>query len=189
MFTNTASTVAESVWQIDPALSMVEFSIRHLMVTTLKGHFTGITGTIVDRDDMPSYSAVIAHIDATSLVTGDPAYDELLRSADFFDVAKFPAITFDSRHVVGPHEHFSVTGDLTIHGQTREVTLDVTFHGIGTRADGREVAGFTAHTTICRKDFGLKWNAPLRAGDVLVSDHAHIQMELEAVREEQTSNR
>jgi polyisoprenoid-binding protein YceI len=184
MSVDTRSATAQSVWHIDPTNSMVEFSIRHLMVATVKGHFTGITGSIVDGDDTPSYSSVNAQIDATSLVTGDPSYDDLLRSTEFFDVANFPSITFKSQHVTGPRENFTVAGELTIHGRTRGVTLHVTFHGTGTRPDGTRVAGFTAHTMINRKDFGLRWNVPLKAGDALVSDHAHIQMELEAVEQD-----
>jgi polyisoprenoid-binding protein YceI len=155
------------------------------MAATVKGHFTGVTGTVVDLEDTPSYSSVTARVDATSLVTGDPAYDDLLCSAEFLDVANFPSITFQSRQVTGPREKFTVVGDLTIHGRTREVPLEVTFHGTGRRPDGRSVAGFTAHTTINRKDFGLKWDVPVKIGDTLVSDHAHIQMELEAVQEDE----
>ena len=104
------------------------------------------------------------------LITGDPQRDEHLRSPDFFDVANHPTMTFESRSISGSREHFKVTGDLTIRGQTREVTLDVTFNGIGTNPLGQPVAGFTAETQINRKDFGLNWNMALEAGGVLVGD-------------------
>jgi polyisoprenoid-binding protein YceI len=190
------STVTESntapgaqtwtVWRIDPRHSVTEFSVRHMMLSRVRGQFTGLTGTIVDAADDPKYSSVKAAIDVTSLITGDPQRDEHLRSADFFDVANYPSITFDSRRISGSREHFAVTGDLTIHGQTREVTLDVTFNGVGTNPLGQTVAGFTAETQINRKDFGLNWNVALEAGGVLVGDQARIEIELEAVREDPT---
>jgi polyisoprenoid-binding protein YceI len=184
MSIDSAAATSKSVWHIEPGRSIVEFSIRRLMTPSVKGHFTGVSGAIVDGDDMPSYSSVNAQLDATTLVTGDPAHDELLWSAEFFDVARFPSITFESHTVSGPRDRFTVVGALTIRDQTREVPLYVAFHGTGTRPDGKTVAGFTAHTTISRRGFGLRWHAPLDAGDALLSDHAYIQMELEAVQEE-----
>ena len=191
------STVAEStsvptaqswsVWQIDPRHSLVQFSIRHMMLARVRGQFTGISGTIVDAADDPKYSSVKAEIDVTTLVTGDPQRDEHLRSADFFDVANHPTMTFQSRRVSGSREHFKVTGDLTIRGQTREVTLDVTFNGVGTDPYGRSLAGFSVETEINRKDFNLNWNMALEAGGFLVGDQAKIEIEVEAVKEEPVS--
>jgi polyisoprenoid-binding protein YceI len=188
------STVAEatptptgqrwSVWHIDPRHSLAEFSVRHMMLSRVRGRFTGVSGTIVDAAEDPKYSSVKAEIDVTTLITGDPQRDEHLRSPDFFDVANHPSITFESRRVSGSREHFTVTGDLTIRGQTREVTLDVTFNGVGTNPLGQSVAGFTVETEINRKDFGLNWNMALEAGGFLVGDHARIEIEVEAVREE-----
>ena len=109
-------------------------------------------------------SSVKAAIDVTTLITGDPQRDEHLRSPDFFDVANHPTMTFESRGISGSREHFKVSGDLTIRGQTREVTLDVTFNGVGTNPLGQSVAGFTVETEINRKDFGLNWNMALEAG-------------------------
>jgi polyisoprenoid-binding protein YceI len=191
------STVAEStstppvqnwsVWQIDPRHGLAQFSVRHMMLSRVRGQFTGISGTIVDAADDPKYSSVKAEIDVTTLITGDPQRDEHLRSADFFDVANHPSITFESRRVSGSREHYKVTGDLTIRGQTREVTLDVTYNGIGTNPLGRSVAGFTATTEINRKDFNLNWNVALEAGGFLVGDQAKIEIELEAVKEQPAS--
>jgi polyisoprenoid-binding protein YceI len=189
MSTSAASTTAAeiqnwSVWHIDTSHSLVEFSVRHMMVSNVKGRFTGLAGTIVDGADDPKYSSVKAAVDVTTLITGDPKRDEHLRSADFFDVANYPSITFESRRVSGPREKFTITGDLSIHGQTREVTLDVTFNGTGTNPIGQTVAGFTAETKINRKDFGLNWNMALEAGGFLVGDEAKVLIELEAVKQD-----
>ena len=190
------STTAEStatptyqtwtVWHIDPRHSMAEFSVRHMMLAKVRGRFTGVSGTIVDAAEDPKRSSVKAEIYVTTLITGDPQRDEHLRSADFFDVANYPTITFESRRVSGSREHFKVTGDLTIRGRTREVTLDVTFNGIGTNPQGQSVAGFTAETEINRKDFGLNWNMALEAGGVLVGDTAKLEIEVEAVKADAT---
>src|SRR6185436_18222312 len=135
-------------WHIDARHSLAEFSVRHMMLSKVRGRFTGVSGTIVDAAEDPKLSSVKAVVDVTTLITGDPQRDEHLRSADFFDVANHPSITFESRRVSGSREHFKVTGDLTIRGQTRPVTLDVTFNGVGTSPLGQSVAGFTAVTQI-----------------------------------------
>lgn len=153
-----------------------------MVVSTVKGRFTGLTGTIIDGSDSRAYSSVKAQVDATSLITGDPKRDEHLRSADFFDVANYPSITFESRRVVGPRDKFIVIGDLTIHGQTREVTLEVNFNGVGINPHGETIAGFTAETTIKRKDFGLDFNVALEAGGIFVSDNLKVSITLEAIR-------
>ncbi len=176
-----------SVWHIDPRHSLAEFSVRHMMLSKVRGRFTGVSGTIVDAAEDPKYSSVKAEIDVTTLITGDPQRDEHLQSADFFDVANHPTMTFESRRVAGSREHFKVTGDLTIRGQTREVTLDVMFNGLGTDLLGRSVAGFTIETEINRKDFNLNWNMALEAGGFLVGDQAKIEIEVEAVKEEPAS--
>jgi polyisoprenoid-binding protein YceI len=155
-----------------------------MMVSNVRGRFTGISGTIVDAGDDPKYSSVKAAIDVTTLITGDPRRDEHLRSPDFFDIATYPAMTFESRKITGSRENFTVIGDLTVHGQTREVTLDVTFNGTGVTPIGQTVAGFTAETKLNRKDFGLNWNVALEAGGFLVGDQLKIELELEAVRQD-----
>ncbi len=182
---NTAPTTHTwSAWHIDPRHSLAQFSVRHMMLSKVRGQFTGISGTIADAADDPKRSSVKAAIDVTTLITGDPQRDEHLRSPDFFDVANHPTMTFESRSISGSREQFKVTGDLTIRGQTREVTLDVTFNGLGTNPLGQAVAGFTAVTQLNRKDFGLNWNVALEAGGVLVGDTAALEIELEAVRED-----
>jgi len=182
--TTTPTVQSCSVWHIDPRHSLAEFSVRHMMLAKVRGRFSGVSGTIVDAAEDPKLSSVRAAIDVTTLITGDPQRDEHLRSPDFFDVANHPSITFESRRVSGSREHFKVMGDLTIRGQTREVTLDVTFNGIGSDPLGRSVAGFTVETEINRKDFGLNWNMALEAGGFLVGDHAKIEIEVEAVNQE-----
>ena len=181
---NTAPTTQSwSAWHIDPRHSLAQFSVRHMMLSKVRGQFTGLSGTIVDAADDPKRSSVKAAIDVTTLITGDPQRDEHLRSPDFFDVTNHPTMTFQSRSISGSRDHFKVTGDLTIRGQTREVTLDVTFNGLGTNPLGQAVAGFTAVTQLNRKDFGLNWNMALEAGGFLVGDNATLEIELEAVRE------
>jgi len=155
-----------------------------MMLSKVRGQFTGISGTIVDAAEDPKLSSVKAAIDVTTLITGDPQRDEHLRSPDFFDVAHHPTMTFESRRVSGSREHFKVAGDLTIRGQTREVVVDVTFNGLGTNPFGQAVAGLTAVTQLNRKDFGLNWNMALEAGGFLVGDNATIEIELEAVRQD-----
>ena len=183
--TPTPDTRTWSVWHIDPAHSLTEFSIRHMMVSNVRGRFGGISGTIIDAGDDPKYSSVKAAIDVTTLITGDPQRDEHLRSPDFFDVAKYPSITFESRRIAGSREKFTIIGDLTIHGLTREVSLDVRFNGTGTNPIGQTVAGFSAETKLNRKDFGLNWNVALEAGGFLVGDQLKVELELEAVRQDQ----
>src|SRR4030088_2491072 len=180
---NTAPTTQSwSAWHIDPRHSLAQFSVRHMMLSKVRGHFTGISGTIVDAADDPKRSSVKAAVDLTTLITGDPQRDEHLRSPDFFDIANHPTMSFEIRSISGSREHFKVIGDLTIRGQTREVTLDVTFNGVGTNPLGQAVAGFTAVTQLNRKDFGLNWNRALKADAGLLGAPAALEIELEAVR-------
>jgi polyisoprenoid-binding protein YceI len=179
----TSPATATSVWTIDPAHTLVEFSARHMMVSTVKGRFTDVQGKITDIGDDPSRSSVDIQIAAISINTADPRRDGHLASADFLDAEHFPTITFKSRRVDGSGAEFKLIGDLTIRDQTREVSLDVTFNGIGTSPYGQTVAGFSAATKLNRKDFGLNWNVGLEAGGVLVGDQLKIEIELEAIKE------
>lgn len=180
-----ASTVTEpatSTWRIDPTHTAVEFAARHMMITTVRGRLAGVEGTIELNDTDPARSSVHATLDTASLDTRMEQRDQHLRSADFLDVEKFPTITFKSTEVTGAGESFSVTGDLTIRGTTRPVTLDVTFEGRAMDPWGGERAGFTASTKIDRRDFGLTWNQAMEAGGVLVGNDIKINIELQAVR-------
>ena len=181
----SAPTTTRTTWQLDPAHSLVEFSVRHMMFSTVKGRFTGLQGTIQDVADDPTQSSVQVTIDASSVTTGDDNRDGHLRSADFFNVEQYPTITFASRRIEGTRDAFTVTGDLTINGVTREVALEATFNGSGTTPFGTTVAGFSAETKINRKDWGLNWNASLEAGGVLVSDQVKLSLEIQAVRLDQ----
>jgi polyisoprenoid-binding protein YceI len=153
-----------------------------MMFTTVKGRFTGVRGTILDVADDPTRSWVEVEIDAASITTGDPQRDGHLKGADFLDIEQYPTITFKSTRVEGTREEFKLTGDLTLRGQTRPVTLDVTFNGAGTNPFGKQVAGFSAEGKINRKDWGLTWNVGLEAGGVLVSDQLKLSLEIQAVR-------
>jgi polyisoprenoid-binding protein YceI len=174
-----------TVWEIDPKHTLVEFSVRHMMFTTVKGRFTGVSGMIHCADEAdPSRSSVEAEIDATSISTGDEQRDAHLRSADFLDTESYPRITFKSTRVeVRDEEELRLVGELTVHGTTREVTLETTFNGRGKNPWGQEVAGFSAETTINRKDFGLTWNAALESGGLLVGNKLEIMIEVQAIRQ------
>jgi polyisoprenoid-binding protein YceI len=175
---------AETIWALDPAHTLVEFSAKHMMFTTVKGRFTGFQGTIHDVADDPTRSWVEAELDAASLSTGDEKRDGHLRSADFLDVETHPKITFRSTRIEGTREHFKLYGDLTIRGTTREVVFDTEFQGTGANPWGKQVAGFSASGEVNRKDFGLTWNVALESGGVLVSDKIKISLEVQAVKQE-----
>lgn len=175
-----------SLWEIDPKHSLVEFSVKHMMFTTVKGRFTDVRGTITCADEAdPSLASVNAQIGATSIDTGDPDRDAHLRGADFLDVEKYPSITFKSTRVERRSEgQFRVIGDLTIRDVTREVALETTYNGRGMGPWGKEVAGFTAETSINRKDFGLKWNVALESGGLLVGDKINVLLEIQAIKQD-----
>ena len=174
-----------SSWRIDPAHSHVEFAVRHLMISSVKGAFGDVQGTVwVDESD-PRTVLVDIVIQVASIDTRQEQRDAHLRSPDFFDAAKFPTITFRSRRVQGnPLEgDFRLTGDLTVRGITREVTLDVSPEGRLTDPWGEERAGFSAHAKIDRTDFGLTWNQALEAGGILVGNEIKLSIEVELVRQ------
>jgi polyisoprenoid-binding protein YceI len=180
--TATAATTA-TTWAIDAAHTSVEFSVRHLMIATVKGRFGSVSGTVVSDDD-PAQAQADITIDATSIDTREPQRDAHLRSADFFDVEKFPTITFKSRRVTGVSgDSFKLVGDLTIRGITREVVLDVEANGRATDPWGGQRAGFSATGRIKRSDFGLTWNQALETGGVLVGDDIKIAIDAELVRQ------
>jgi polyisoprenoid-binding protein YceI len=183
MSSQTAVGIQErTTWRIDAAHSSVEFAVRHLMITTVRGRFTGVTGTVVIDDAAPAASAVDIVIDAATIDTREPQRDAHLRSTDFFDVEQFPTLTFRSTRVEGALDApFQVTGELTIHGVTRPVTLDVQPEGRVKDAWGGIRSGFTATTKIRRSDFGLTWNQLLEAGGVTVSDDVKIALEIQLV--------
>jgi polyisoprenoid-binding protein YceI len=178
-----ARPVAVSTWQIDPKHSTAEFAVRHMMITTVKGHISGLEGTINLDERDPTSSTVDASLDAATIDTREPQRDAHLRSADFFDVAQFPRIAFRSTRVEPAGDGYRITGDLTMHGVTREVVLDATLVGRQRDPWGSERAGITAAAQIDRRDFGLTWNQALEAGAVLVGNDVRITIDVEAVRQ------
>lgn len=175
---------AVATWTVDPAHSTAEFAIRHLMISTVRGRFSGISGQIVgDPNDWTGATAEIV-IDAASVDTRQPDRDQHLRSADFFDVEKYPTITFKSTRIVKTGENrYEITGDLTIHGVTKSVTIQAESLGQSKDPWGGVRAGISAETRINRKDFGLHWNQVLETGGVLVGDEVRINVELELIRQ------
>jgi polyisoprenoid-binding protein YceI len=175
-----------STWSIDPAHSSVEFSVKHMMFTTVRGRFKDVGGTIAVDGRAPDRSTVEVEIEAASIDTGVEDRDEHLRSADFLGVESHPKITFRSKRVEGAHarggDRFRVIGDLTIRGETREVTLDAVLEGTGTDPWGNERAGFRATCEIDRRDFGLMWNQALETGGVLVGHNVRIELDVQAVQ-------
>lgn len=183
MATPNTAAAGTTTWELDQAHTLVEFSAKHMMITTVKGRFSNVQGTIVTDMADHSKASVEVTIDAATIDTHDAQRDGHLKSPDFLDVANFPTITFKSTKVLAEDVmHLNVVGDLTIHGVTRQVELDTELTGQGTTPYGTTVAGFTANTTISRKDFDLTWNVALEAGGVLVGDQIKINIEGEAVK-------
>jgi polyisoprenoid-binding protein YceI len=181
----TGVSTAVGTWQLDPAHTHVEFAVRHLMISTVKGRFADVQGTVRMDEANTGAGKVEVTIGVASIDTRQDERDAHLRSADFLDAARFPVITFRSRRIEGiPFEgNFHLVGDLTIRGITREVALDVSPEGRVTDPSGNERAGFSARTKIDRTDFGLIWNQALEAGGVLVGDEVRISAEVELVRQ------
>ena len=167
-------------WQLDTAHTHIGFSVKHMMVSTVRGQFTLFSGTVALDEEHPERSHVEVSIDPTSISTGDPKRDGHLRTADFFEVEKYPEIRFASTSVerTGDDE-YRVAGDLSMHGITHPVTLNVTLEGQSRDMQGQRRAGFTLSGAINRKDFGLTWNVALEQGGVLVSDKVHLVIEAE----------
>ena len=171
-------------WQIDPAHTNVEFSVRHMMISNVKGQFQKTSGTVDVNGKDPTSAKIDATIDATSINTRVDKRDAHLKSPAFLDVDKFPTITFKSTKVEadGPGK-WKVTGDLTLHGVTKPVVLDVESTGTPvTDPMGNTRAGASATTKISRKDFGLTWNQPLETGGVMVGDEVAISIDVEAIK-------
>lgn len=167
-----------STWKIDPDHSSAEFSVKHMMVSNVKGEFSNVTGTVKLDEKEPSKSTVVAAIDAATVNTRQAKRDAHLKSPDFFDVAKYPKITFQSTSVKKVDAtHFEVLGNLTIHGVTRPVTLQTEVTAPAKDPWGNVRRGIHATTTINREDYGLKWNQALEAGGVLVGDEVPITID------------
>lgn len=179
-----ATTATRTTWHLDPSHLDLGFAVRHLMISTVKGRFGAATGTVTTDGDDFATAEIEVSIDAASLDTREPARDTHLRSADFFDVERFPAVTFKSRTVtVQPGRgRYTVVGDLTIRGISREIALDVTTEGFVRDPWGNEKAGFSAVGHLNRRDFGLTWNVAIESGGVLVGDEVKLHLEVELTK-------
>ena len=172
----------KTAWRLDPSHTSVEFSAKHLMITTVKGRITDIEGIIyTDEKDLKN-SSVEATLKAVSLDTRTDQRDQHLRSADFLDVEKFPEIRFRSTRIQGDKQSFKLTGDLTIRDVTKPITLDVEFEGETKDPWGGQRLGFSANGKIDRREFGLTWNQALEAGGVVVGNDIKISLEVQAVK-------
>jgi polyisoprenoid-binding protein YceI len=178
-----------TVWQLDPAHTSIEFAVKHMMFTTVRGRFKTFTGTVEIDEKNPNASRVEVEIDAASIDTGVADRDAHLRSADFLDVENHPKIVFRSSRVEGAHQkegdRFRIEGQLEIRGKALPVTLEAAFEGLGGDPWGKQRAGFTARTEIDRREWGLRWNQALETGGVLVANAVKIEIEAQAVKQEQ----
>ncbi|MFJ8238051.1 YceI family protein [Ureibacillus sp. NPDC094379] len=167
-------------WTIDQSHSSVGFEVKHMMVSKVKGQFDSYRADVEGEDLTDLTTASIAFkFDVSSINTRSEDRDNHLKSADFFDIEKFPTIDFESTNIVKDGDDYKVTGDLTIKGVTKQVTFDVEFGGKGTNPWGVEVYGFEAEAKINREEFELTWNAALETGGVLVGKDIKIRVELE----------
>jgi polyisoprenoid-binding protein YceI len=185
IFGLAASGFAQSArWEIDPAHSNASFTVRHMMVSNVRGEFAKLAGGVDVVGDDPTTAKVAVTIDAASISTREPKRDAHLRSADFFAVEKFPTITFSSKRIERAEEgQLKLVGDLTMHGVTREVALDVEELTPAVKDPGGNLrVGAHATARINRKDFGLLWNRELEAGGVLVGDEVAITIDVELVK-------
>jgi polyisoprenoid-binding protein YceI len=178
----TPAAATTTTWKLDATHTSVEFSAKHLMITTVKGRFADMAGTITVNGDSPAAASVDVTIQAASIDSRTEGRDQHLRSADFLDVEKFPTITFKSTKLEGARDEFKMTGDLTIHGVTKSITLDVTNEGEVKDPWGGRRMGFTATGKIDRREFGLVWNGALEAGGVLVGTDIKIQIDAQIVQ-------
>jgi len=175
---------AAGTWTVDPSHSRVGFVARHMAVAKTRGHFSDYTVELTIAED-PTQSSLSVSIDAATFTTGDEGRDGHVKSADFLDVEQFPTITFTSSKVEPGKgdDRWTVQGDLTVHGVTKPVELDVELSGVAADPWGNDRAIYEASTEIDREDFGLTWNQPLAGGGVLVGKKVKIELEVESVRQ------
>lgn len=173
-----------TTWSIDPAHSTVEFAVKHMMISTVRGRFADFHATVVTDDADPAQTRVEATISTASIDTREASRDTHLKSADFFDAGSYPNLTFVSKRVEGSLEgKFRVVGDLTIRDTTREVVLEVKYEGEGKDPYGNDKRAFIATTKVDRRDYGLLWNVALETGGLLVSNEVRITIEAQFKRE------
>lgn len=181
----STTTARKTTWVIDPVHTTIEFAVKHMMVTTVRGRFAQVSGTIELDEEDPTRSSAEVTIPVASIDTREAQRDAHLRSADFFDAENHPNMTFRTRSIERAGEdEYRVTGDLTIRGVTREVVLDARIEGRAKKPTGEEVIGLTASTAIDREDYGLKWNVALEAGGFMVSNRVQISLDVQAIRQD-----
>lgn len=181
--TAPAETIAgyrTGTWTIDPVHSDVSFTVRHMMVSKVRGQFTRFEGTIVTAEN-PNDSTVNASIDLDSIDTRNEQRDNHIRSADFFEVATYPTMTYRSTGLTTHGDHWVLEGELDLHGVTRQVRLDLELNGFSPDPFGGYRAGFSASAEINRKDFGISIDMPMDGGGVVVADKINVMLEIEAV--------
>jgi polyisoprenoid-binding protein YceI len=170
------------VYDIDPDHSQVIFKVKHLGISNITGRFDLFSGSYSFDEENPANSSIETEIVASSINTNKKKRDDHLKSDEFLDVEKFPSITFKSKEVKGSGDNLQIVGDLTIHGVTKEVTLDTDYEGSVTDPWGNKRSAFTASTEVNRKDFGMTWNKALEAGGFLVGDTIKIIIEVEGIQ-------
>ncbi|MEA2901906.1 MAG: hypothetical protein QOH36_1793 [Actinomycetota bacterium] len=178
--TTTTQVLPTGTWNIDPSHSSIEFSVRHLMISKVKGSFKTFSGTVTVPED-PFQASLNVTIDPNSIDTGDAARDGHLRSGDFFEVEKYPEAQYVSSAVRPAGDGYVVDGELSLHGVTRPVSLDLDFNGTGADPWGNTRAGFTATADINRRDFGIDITMPMETGGVVVGDKIKLTIEVELV--------
>lgn len=180
----TATSTRTSTWEIDPVHSRVGFSVKHMVVSTVRGAFRGVKGTIVVDEANPAGSSVEVEIDATSIDTADAQRDAHLRSGDFLLADEHPTITFKSTRVeLEGADRAKVTGDLAMRGVSHPITLDVELTGRGKNVQGAEIIGFEATGRLNRKEWGVAFNMPLDAGGFALGDQLKVEIDIEARRQ------
>lgn len=184
--TETPVSTEITTWKVDPSHTTVEFVAKHMMISKVRGRFPDVEGIIQLDEKNFVNSSVEATIQVATINSGSEQRDNHLRTSDFFLADEHPVITFRSKRIVhkGGNE-YDVIGDLTIRGKTQEVTLDTVFEGRNISPWGTEAVGFTAETTINRRDFDLNWNVALETGGVLVSDKIKIELSIEATKNQE----
>ncbi len=173
----------KTIWKIDPAHSSAQFVVRHMMITNVRGGFSGVQGTVVyDPDDLSS-SSIDVNIDKKTLSTGDATRDTHVKSPDFLDVENYPTITFKSKKITKDGDGLKVTGDLTIHGVTKDVVLNVEGPTEEQKDPwGNTRVGASATTKIKRSDFGLTWNAALETGGIMLGDDLKLELDVSLIK-------
>jgi polyisoprenoid-binding protein YceI len=184
MSATTTSPAAISTWKLDPAHSAAEFKVKHMMISNVKGSFRGLSGDLTLHEPDHTLTKIDASVDVSTVNTGDPQRDGHLKSGDFFEVEKFPTMSFQSTKVVSEGGgDFTVTGDLTLHGVTKSLTFEV--EGLSVPAKdpwGNTRVGLSATAKISRKDFGLTWNAALETGGFLVGEDVAITLDVQFIK-------